>query len=55
MRGHLHTDVITILVMTGGVFAAAHFFRIVGAKMGTTNMPIVANIGKGVGGFFTLT
>lgn len=54
MRGHLHTDIISIVVLTIGVFATAHALRIGAAKLGTSNQPIIASIGQGVGGFLSL-
>ncbi len=54
MRGHLHTDILTITVTAVGVFAVAHVLRIGAAKLGTMNTPFLSSIGKGVGGFFTL-
>lgn len=54
MRGHIHTDLISIVVLTIGVFAVAHVGRIAAAKLGTSSAPMLANVGKGVGGFLTL-
>jgi len=54
MRGHLHSDVISIAVTTVGVFVTAHLARVAAAKMGGSSTPLFSAIGKGVGGFFTL-
>ena len=54
MRGHLHTDIITLTVTAVGVFAVAHVLRVAAAKAGTSNMPLLSSVGKGIGGFFTL-
>jgi hypothetical protein len=51
MKGHIHSDVITVAVTSVFVFTFAHVMRIMGAYAGSHGMK---TLGTAVGAFFSL-
>lgn len=52
MRGHIHTDFLSLTLTAVGVFLVAHVIRVVAAQ--ASQVQAIEGPAKAVGGFFTL-
>jgi hypothetical protein len=55
MQNHFHTDAVQLLITALGVIAVMQLIRIGGAQLADSKSPLLANIGKGMGGLVTFS
>lgn len=53
MHSHFHTDAVSLFVTALGVIVVMKMIYIAGAQLADSKTPLLASIGKGMGGLVT--
>lgn len=55
LQNHFHTDAVQLLITALGVIVVMHLIRIGGGVLADSKTPILATLGKGMGGLVTFS
>jgi hypothetical protein len=55
LQNHFHTDAVQLAITALGVIVVMQLIRIVGTQMADSKTPLLATLGKGMGGLVTFS
>lgn len=55
MQNHFHTDAVQLAITALGVIVVMQLIRFAGAQLADSKTPLLASVGKGLGGLVTFS